>query len=792
MDRGGAGRAVGGAVPRLERAHHRRVLPAQRLGPRSSTSTAGSSAIVDNYEHLSFNVGPDAAVVARGAPPRGLRPHRRGRRARPAGAIAQAYNHADPAAGQRARRAHAGPVGAGRLRPPLRPPRRGHVAAGDRGQRRRARACSPRRASASRSSPPSQARRRRPVAIDSGDGAYRWVAPRAAATRSVDLVFYDGRSRHDLAFGLAGSRARTLVAPGRCGRRRRRHAGRASPPTARPSATTTSSPTGRWPTPSPTRRPPRRRRAARSRDWLADAPADRRGPGARERVVVRPRRRAVEGGLRLPHRRRAGLEPGVAGAAARRARRAPRRRRRGVRAPGRDGAATTRGRPATPTSTCSSARSTIERLRRRARARARDLVEALTLLEAQRHALLMYTSCGWFFNDLAGHRDRAGPALRRPLLDLLAELGEDAAARRSSSTCSADAPQQPTGGGRRPRHLAPPRRAEPGRRRAGRRPPRARRPARAATSDVERLARPRRRRPRRHRHRRPGRPVGLRRPSSSSSHRRTRRRSTVRLRRRPPRRASRSSARVRPRRRAGDDDAGAVDRLDRRRRPTATRVTDAAAADRRGVRAPEFGLEAALPDAAGQIVESAATRARRPVRGRLRAAAGRPPRDVRRARHRRLPAAARAAGAGRVRARPAARGRGGRRRRRRRPSGAYRRRAATARVAARAGRASTSASPRARPPRSPRPSTGRSPSRSPSRDDATSTTAVDLLHARPASSASSSTSTAPQELVYDAPRRRRTLDDDAAAPLAPARRRRCGARRGAPRPAGVGRARAAA
>ena len=28
--------------------------------------------------------------------------------------------------------------------------------------------------------------------------------------------------------------------------------------------------------------------------------------------------------------------------------------------------------------------------------------EARTLLEAQRFGLLMYTSCGWFFNDLAG------------------------------------------------------------------------------------------------------------------------------------------------------------------------------------------------------------------------------------------------------------------------------------------------------------------------------------------------------------------------------------------------------
>ena len=49
---------------------------------------------------------------------------------------------------------------------------------------------------------------------------------------------------------------------------------------------------------------------------------------------------------------------------------------------------------------------------------------ALTLLEAQRHALLMYTSCGWFFNDLAGHRDGAGPPVRGARMDLLDEIDE--------------------------------------------------------------------------------------------------------------------------------------------------------------------------------------------------------------------------------------------------------------------------------------------------------------------------------------------------------------------------------
>jgi hypothetical protein len=53
-------------------------------------------------------------------------------------------------------------------------------------------------------------------------------------------------------------------------------------------------------------------------------------------------------------------------------------------------------------------------------------VEALTLLECQRHALLMYTSCGWFFNDLAGIETLQILRYAGRCLDLLEELGEAA------------------------------------------------------------------------------------------------------------------------------------------------------------------------------------------------------------------------------------------------------------------------------------------------------------------------------------------------------------------------------
>ena len=55
-----------------------------------------------------------------------------------------------------------------------------------------------------------------------------------------------------------------------------------------------------------------------------------------------------------------------------------------------------------------------------------DPVVAFTLLEAARHALAMYTSCGWFFNDLAGLETVQVLRYAARALDCVTELGEDA------------------------------------------------------------------------------------------------------------------------------------------------------------------------------------------------------------------------------------------------------------------------------------------------------------------------------------------------------------------------------
>ncbi len=93
------------------------------------------------------------------------------------------------------------------------------------------------------------------------------------------------------------------------------------------------------------------------------------------------------------------------------------------------------------------------------------VVEALTLLESQRHALLMYTSCGWFFNDLAGLETVQIMRYAARCADLLAELGEsppvDAVLDALAEAVSNDPDE---GDGRRvwQRHVDPSR-VEPGR-----------------------------------------------------------------------------------------------------------------------------------------------------------------------------------------------------------------------------------------------------------------------------------------------------------------------------------------
>jgi alpha-amylase/alpha-mannosidase (GH57 family) len=52
-------------------------------------------------------------------------------------------------------------------------------------------------------------------------------------------------------------------------------------------------------------------------------------------------------------------------------------------------------------------------------------VAALTLMEAQRQALFMYTSCGWFFNDLAGIETIQVLRYAARVLDLLRQLDEE-------------------------------------------------------------------------------------------------------------------------------------------------------------------------------------------------------------------------------------------------------------------------------------------------------------------------------------------------------------------------------
>ncbi|HEV3227715.1 MAG TPA: DUF3536 domain-containing protein, partial [Acidimicrobiales bacterium] len=71
-----------------------------------------------------------------------------------------------------------------------------------------------------------------------------------------------------------------------------------------------------------------------------------------------------------------------------------------------------------------------------------DDVVALSLLEAQRHAQLMYTSCGWFFSDLAGIETLQVLRYAARLVDLLDEVEEPAPLDRFLDILAAAASNQ--------------------------------------------------------------------------------------------------------------------------------------------------------------------------------------------------------------------------------------------------------------------------------------------------------------------------------------------------------------
>ncbi len=66
------------------------------------------------------------------------------------------------------------------------------------------------------------------------------------------------------------------------------------------------------------------------------------------------------------------------------------------------------------------------RERTQRRLRASEQVRAVTLIEMQRNALLMYTSCGWFFSDISGLESLQVLKYAGRVLDLIEEYGGEA------------------------------------------------------------------------------------------------------------------------------------------------------------------------------------------------------------------------------------------------------------------------------------------------------------------------------------------------------------------------------
>ena len=79
------------------------------------------------------------------------------------------------------------------------------------------------------------------------------------------------------------------------------------------------------------------------------------------------------------------------------------------------------------------ARRVLRRPRPRPRSTPAARVETRRLLELQRHRLLMYTSCGWFFDEISGHRARAESSGTRRWRSSTSTTSAAAGSRTSSS-----------------------------------------------------------------------------------------------------------------------------------------------------------------------------------------------------------------------------------------------------------------------------------------------------------------------------------------------------------------------